>query len=133
MAREYTRREPSKREPTTRESTRASVDNTKSIDQRNIERKQRAAERNARRSAESAGRAALGSQTLSEALRGTTSTKQRRAIKNAYEGAKTMATDPFAPKSSNSFKPIGNGSLLAQSVTIVVDGVPEEIDIIVGQ
>jgi hypothetical protein len=133
MAREYTRREPSKREPTTRESTRASVDNTKSVDQRNIERKQRAAERNARRSAESASRAALGGRTLSEALRGTTSTKQRRAIKDAYEGAKTRATDPFAPKSSNNLKPIGAGSLMAQSAIIVVNGFIEEIDMIVGQ
>lgn len=133
MAREYTRREPSKREPTTRESTRASVDNTKSVDQRNIERQQRAAERKVRRFAESAGEAALGGQTLSEALRGTTSTKQRRAIKDTYEAAKARAMDSFATKSSNSLKTVGKGDLMVQSAIIVVDGFVEEIDMIVGQ
>ena len=102
-----------------------------------LDQEQRQADRRARSEArkikEDAARDALGGRTLSEALRGTTSTKQRRAIKDAYEGAKTRATDPFVPKSSNNLKPIGSGSLLAQSVTIVVDGVPEEIDIIVGQ
>ena len=102
-----------------------------------IDSEQRQADRRARserrKAAKSAGEAALGGRTLSEALRGTTSTKQRRAIKDAYEGAKTRATDPFAPKSSNNFKPIGAGSLLAQSVTIINNGQGEEIDIIVGQ
>jgi hypothetical protein len=106
--------------------TQAQVD----LERRNAERRARS---ESRKAAKSAGMAALGGQTLSEALRGTTSTKQRRAIKDAYEGAKTKATDPFASKSSNNLKPIGKGSLMAQSVTIVVDGVPEEIDIIVGQ
>jgi len=106
--------------------TKAQVD----LETRNADRRARSERRKA---AKSAGEAALGGRTLSEALRGTTSTKQRRAIKDAYEGAKTRATDPFVPKSSNNLKPIGTGSLLAQSVTIVVDGVPEEIDIIVGQ
>ena len=102
-----------------------------------IDQEQRQADRRARserrKAAKSAGEAALGGQTLSEALRGTTSTKQRRAIKDAYEGAKTRATDPFASKSSNNLKPIGAGSLLAQSVTLINNGQGEEIDIIVGQ
>lgn len=102
-----------------------------------IEDEQRQADRRARaerrKAAKAAGMAALGGRTLSEALRGTTSTKQRRAIKDAYESAKTRATDPFAPKSSNNFKPIGRGSLLAQSVTLIVNGQAQEIDIIVGQ
>ena len=102
-----------------------------------LDREQREADRRARSEArkakKEAARAALGGQTLSEALRGTTSTKQRRAIKDAYESAKTKATDPFAPKSSNNLKPIGAGSLMAQSVTIINNGQGEEIDIIVGQ
>ena len=98
---------------------------------------QRAADRKARaerrKAANAAASAALGGRTLSEALRGTTTTRQRRAIKDAYEGAKTKATDAFASKSSNNLKPIGQGSLMTQIVTIVVDGVPEDTEIVVGQ
>ena len=101
-----------------------------------LDQAQRQADRRARSEARKAkneaARAALGGQTLSEALRGTTSTKQRRAIKGSYESAKTRATDPFAPKSSNDLKPIGRGSLMAQSVTMIRDGQGEEIDIVVG-
>ena len=128
MAKEYTRREPSNRE-----STITKVDNTKSVDQRNIEAKVRSAERKAQKAA---GEAALGGMTLSEALRtpaAQRSTKVRRQIKKTYEQAKLEALDPFAPKSSSNLKPIGKGSLMAQSVIIVVDGFIEEIDIIVGQ
>jgi hypothetical protein len=105
--------------------TQAQVD----LETRNAERRARS---ESRKAAKSAGEAALGGRTLSEALRGTTSTKQRRAIKDAYEGAKTRATDPFAPKSSNDLKPIGSGSLFSQSITIIVNGQAEEIDLIAG-
>lgn len=125
MAREYTRREPSNRE-----STIPKVDSTKSVDQRNMEARARSAER---KSKKVFGEVALGGRTLSEALRGATSTKERREIRRRYDKGELTATDPFATKSSNDLKPIGRGSLMAQSVTIVVDGVPEDIDIVVGQ
>jgi len=91
MAEEYTRREATRREPTVRESTRHKIDSTKSIDQRNIERRERAAEREARRNFEDAARTALGGMTLSEALRtpaAQSSTRVRRAIKEAYRKAR---------------------------------------------
>ena len=87
MAEEYTRREATRREPTVRESTRHKIDNTKSVDQRNIERRERATEREARRNFEDAARTALGGMTLSEALRtpaAQSSTRVRRQIKDTY-------------------------------------------------
>jgi hypothetical protein len=57
--------------------TQAQVD----LERRNAERRARS---ESRKAAKSAGEAALGGRTLSEALRGTTSTKQRRIAKTTY-------------------------------------------------
>ena len=96
MAKEYTRREPTtreatRREPTTKESTRHRIDNTKSVDQRNIERRARASERATIKGFEDAARTALGGMTLSEALRtpaAQSSTRVRRQIKETYRKAR---------------------------------------------
>lgn len=99
-----------------------------------LDQEQRQADRRARSEArkikKEAGRSVLGGRTLSEALRGTTSTKQRRAIKDAYESAKTKATDPFVPKSSSDFSPADARDLATRSLTIVSNGEAEELDIL---
>lgn len=101
-------------------------------EQQEVERKRRSAERKTKKAA---GEAALGGRTLSEALRGATSTRERKEIRRRYEKAELAALDPFAQKSSNNLKPIGNGSLEAQfntrSVIIVENGFLEDIDIVV--
>ncbi len=101
-------------------------------EQQEADRKRRSAERKTKKAA---GEAALGGRTLSEALRGAPNTRERREVRRRYEKAEEIATDLFAQKSSNNFKPIGNGSLEAQfstrSVIIVEDGFLEDIEIVV--
>jgi hypothetical protein len=87
----------------------------------------RRARAQARKAAKAAGMASLGGRTLSEALRGATSTRERREIKATYESAKTQATDPFAPRSSNTYST--GGSPMSQSASIEIDGSSTTVDI----
>ena len=95
MAREYTRRDPTIREatrkdPTTREATgkdpsSRKIDNTKSVEERNREARDRSRER---RLQESFAEARLGGMGLSERLRqkdAQQSTRVRRRIKQLFK------------------------------------------------
>ena len=153
MAKEYTRREPTtreatRREPTTKESTRHRIDNTKSVDQRNIERRARASERATIKGFEDAARTALGGMTLSEALRtpaAQSSTRVRRQIKETYRKVRevqnsTGVDESFDDKGVNdstintiSKEEESNFDINTyneKSVVIVIDGFPETVNIL---